>query len=118
MQRHRILSSAFAYLLFLDCLFSALWRFALLEYVIGNHFADLCRGPSGDGPRQSCGTPFGVVHVAVAFLLFVLTFSEVLLADAVRKFGRDSGEASSDDSGEGVPSPDIKFVEYPIGSKG
>jgi hypothetical protein len=116
-QRRRTLGKVFAYLLFLDCAFSALWRFAFLEYVIGSHFADLCRRSDGRiGHSQSCGTPFGVVHAATAFVLFVVTFSEVLLADAVRKYARDLAGTTGDEE-DTLPPNDVKSEEYVIDLK-
>lgn len=85
--------------------------------MIGNHFADLCRGPARDGSRKTCGTPFGVVHVAVAFVLFVVTFSEALLADAVRKYARDLGEPASENASELLLESDIKHEECLIDVK-
>ncbi len=97
-QRLPTSTTIFSYLLFFDAAFSALWRFALLQYVARNVSRDRCvtlgvrseifqdRSTLKDWCERT-GAEMQVVHLVVAATLSGIFLIEVWLANVVRRYG-------------------------------
>ncbi|KAK5174831.1 uncharacterized protein LTR77_001914 [Saxophila tyrrhenica] len=92
-----ILTRNFSYLLFLDAAFSALWRFALLEWVLRNTYRDHCEGREHSNTSDDCGLRFRFLHGVAVAVLGLSTLAEVLLANSVRRYACGLRERTADE---------------------